>query len=584
MNRWIASIVAAVLAASAEAATVGESTRVCAVAGPPDVRAPGQEKLDFYGTDLGYNYVHDGKLEILFGDTWANPHAGPIGAVYPPEVEDATTAVDLAPLLDGLPPSPEKDGFMHLRQPLNVATAMVSFFAFPGRNDDSFASVDLEEYPDGDFVEGECAAGAGPLVFGTNEAGRTAGLDPGTPLELLKTPLAGFSNGTQEFAIFINAKPIGCRSDDDCSEGYECDRGLGYVGTYPEDVSGLTLPCVDGSATTCHDDTIVDPVFPLLQDIPALSSYLLGPTLPIPAGVPVPGTGLCVDPTSSVATTDAAGRVSSVVVRHKVGLRKANRREYAAPTEWITNRFLNLAATVDPSGEKVFLWGRPHFASLNAEGRSLHLYFATVDMPRADSSGSFAWSPQYFAGLDEAEEPIFSANPRNAVPLDLSGGAGDPHESHDVVNQLSVRWIEPLGKWVMFDGGGAATPGNNLSCSIVACNPLAIGNGAIRMRTADQPWGPWSPAQDVLVAGNPARPKEQYGPGGVLRHPDCQEPSCAPHSPGISFAPHEKGFLYAGTIIEPWTEAREGGAVDLFWLVSTWDPYSVWLMKTRIDP
>jgi hypothetical protein len=41
--------------------------------------------------------------------------------------------------------------------------------------------------------------------------------------------------------------------------------------------------------------------------------------------------------------------------------------------------------------------------------------------------------------------------------------------------------------------------------------------------------------------------------------------------------------LYAAAIIEPWTETREAGAVDLYWAVSTWDPYQVVLMKSRLE-
>jgi hypothetical protein len=27
-------------------------------------------------------------------------------------------------------------------------------------------------------------------------------------------------------------------------------------------------------------------------------------------------------------------------------------------------------------------------------------------------------------------------------------------EAHDIVDQMSVAWVEPLAKWVMFYGGG----------------------------------------------------------------------------------------------------------------------------------
>jgi hypothetical protein len=39
--------------------------------------------------------------------------------------------------------------------------------------------------------------------------------------------------------------------------------------------------------------------------------------------------------------------------------------------------------------------------------------------------------------------------------------------------------------------------------------------------------------------------------------------------------------MYAPEIIERWTTPR-ADAVDLYWHVSTWDPYEVVLMRTRL--
>ncbi len=127
---------------------------------------------------------------------------------------------------------------------------------------------------------------------------------------------------------------------------------------------------------------MVSPELPILRRVPALSSFLVALTVPVPAGVPVRGTGLCVDPTTSLATPDGAGRAASTVVRPQVGVRATNRSQYVS-SEWMTNRFLNLAAATvkdfdpnrpdgggndyetadgtNPSGEKVFLWGRAQF-------------------------------------------------------------------------------------------------------------------------------------------------------------------------------------------------------------------------------
>jgi hypothetical protein len=43
----------------------------------------------------------------------------------------------------------------------------------------------------------------------------------------------------------------------------------------------------------------------------------------------------------------------------------------------------------------------------------------------------------------------------------------------------------------------------------------------------------------------------------------------------------EHGFFYSANIIEQWTRPVNGG-VDIFWNASTWDPYRVVLLRTRI--
>lgn len=104
------------------------------------------------------------------------------------------------------------------------------------------------------------------------------------------------------------------------------------------------------------------------------------------------------------------------------------------------------------------------------------------------------------------------------------------------------------------------------------------------MRSADNPWGPWSPPQDVLVGGDPARnpPEQQFAPGGILHHPDCVQVGCADSTDWDGVNPREYGFLYGVNIIEQWTRPA-GSGVDLIWNVSTWDPYRVVLLRTRIN-
>ena len=43
------------------------------------------------------------------------------------------------------------------------------------------------------------------------------------------------------------------------------------------------------------------------------------------------------------------------------------------------------------------------------------------------------------------------------------------------------------------------------------------------------------------------------------------------------------GWLYGANIIEEWSRPA-GKGVDVIWIASTWDPYRVIMLRTRIKP
>ena len=504
----------------------------------PDNLSP--NRIEYYGTDLGFSYEHQGQLRFLFGDTWATEAYAPI----------------------------------------QKSTA--------GRFDDAFGTVDLSVYSDPSRI----TAGNIPLIKLGQNPGTTevSAINPGHAMDLGKTPMGGFSNGSREFGIFNVTKPKGCRVDADCGKGLTCDAGLGFLGAKYYDEERLTLPCVDGDAN-CNADTMVDST-----------------------GAAVAGSGLCTDRTSTAWATTAAGRIGAVAIVQRVGLRSlTDPRQYTDIQPWLTNKFVNVtvrtvndfvpekssrhvhqdykAAAGDGRDRRVFLWGRPGFIGVGANKRSLGLYFAYVDMP---AGPAFSWNPRYYTGSTPAGVPRFSPNQADAAPLDLdSTVAGiQPAEMHDIVNQISVAWIEHLHKWVMFYGGGLTNlPSPALPhCGVLElftgreCKDVVMGNGAVHMRTADDPWGPWTPPQDVIIGGDPAvAGSGLYGVGGVMHHPLCTAPGCATGSQTPFYHKDEYGFLYSANIIDPWVSPA-GAGVDVIWNASTWDPYRVVLFRTRIDP
>jgi hypothetical protein len=496
----------------------------------PDNEMP--HRILYYGTDLGWSYEHDGKIHFLFGDTWATE-------VYAP-IESATGS----------------------------------------KFDDSFGEIDLADWPD----PARITKSSIPRIRLGQHAGsaEAKAIDPGHAMDLGKTPMAGFSNGRHEFGVFNIGKGRVCRTHTDCSDGLACDTTLGYLGVPATAEEFLTLPCRDG-APGCNADTMIDA-----------------------AGTAIPGTGFCVDDTSSVGREPVSNLLTTMGLRTRIGTRDASDPgKYGHAHDWLTNKFMNVnvrtvqdfvpgraeqnyaPARDSGAGRRLFLWGRPGFVGVNAAGRNLGLYFAWMDLP---TGPDFSWKPKYYAGSENGI-PRFSEDQREAVPLDLDSSreGNQPEEIYDVVDQHSIAWVAPLSKWVMIYGGGMGKSYREglPVCGVLQlftgaeCTKVNVGNGAFRMRTADNPWGPWTPPQDVIVAGDPAEPKLQYGPGGALRHPACAQPDCAPHSDTPYYQQGEYGFFYAPNIIEQWTRPVAGG-VDILWNASTWDPYRVILLRTRI--
>jgi hypothetical protein len=531
------------MSAVSAAPTVGSTTVLGTVAGPGALKHPDNlspQIIAYYGTDLGLTYTHGTHIRFLFGDTWLNEQAA---AIEPPN----------------------------------------------GLHDDMFGSVDLNVYG----VSSSFTPLALPLIKLGQQANsvNALGMNPTHVMDIGKTPLGGFSSGSREFGMFTTTKPLGCRNDADCTAGtpgLTCDIGLGFSGAEYFTEKGITGGCLDTQ-------------FGCLKDTMANAN-----------GTPIPNTGFCRDTTSTSYKNTAAGRLNATAVKILVGIRNTtDARQYTSIKQVFTAKFQNASlasvqtfvpangsnnqdynpATGSGSSRRVFLWGRSAFVGVNATGRTAGLYFAYVDLPTGDS---FPWTINYFTGMSGAV-PLFSTNQANAVALDLNSTVAGTQttETYDVVNQMSIIWIDHLHKWVMFYGGGMSKLPKvpYFTCGVLEvftgpeCTQVVIGNGAIRMRTADSPWGPWAPPVDVIVGGVPsATPLQgQYVPGGVLRHPNCVGSTCAVHSNAPDYGSNEYGFLYGANLVQSWI-TEVGGSVDVVWNASTWDPYRVVLLRTRINP
>jgi hypothetical protein len=530
---------AALAPSIAYAQSIQSTTVLAPLAGPNYTPASGQSGIGFWGTDLGYTFKHNGNLRVLFGDT----HADDAGTLIGWGQDDAQGTISLAAFPNG-----------------NAVDAYIASHPAPA-GAPSWQSA------------------APPVTFRTNLFGTTAPmtvLRDGMPLDMaaFRAPTGAFSNAIDAaFGIFDRNVVTQCSGgfSPSCGGGLTCDRGMGSCFPFSGENS---IPCVIGTASCLC--------------------------------LPVSGGGMCQDRSSSLYNTTEPGRTMSIALRIEVANASPLIDEVYYSQPWSTNKLINSTVrTVDDfdpsrangvgnnynpangagvtSREKVFLWGRPSFVGANAASLSAKLYFAYVDMPRYAASGKFAWAPKYFTGLDANGRPQFSTSQSAAVALDLGFPGDATREKFDIVNQMAVSWVPSLNKWMMLYGGDL--PPNVVQFFLGTNAPLAVRDpqGAIHARFASQPWGPWSAPVSVFAGGDPAASPpvagSQYGANGVLFHPSCSASTCADDA---SPAHGDYGRLYGANIIDAWTTQRGPGAVDIYWNASTWNPYQVVLMRTRV--
>lgn len=539
--------------------------------------APARKAAGVVGTDLGWSFEHEGRLWVLFGDSWQADEDGKrdlgvkglaFGIIPYDAADDALGFVSLSDSEAGFPDGPSVEAYIRAHP---APADQPSWHAESPRLD--FARLNP--------ADAMSLAGPTRVVSGGNE------LESGPAL----TPFTGFSNAQSgersgAFGIFMQNVKLACRAGE-CDGGYTCEPKLGLClervnGILMTDPSATSQPCVIGSTarpTYCEECKPMDPQ--------------------------TEG-GLCVDTESSVYDESLRGKTVSVAHVHQVGNARREDPLKFDSQPWLNHRFYNLTARTvsdfdatrangvgndyrkangdDPEREGVFIWGRPNFAGVAAQERDAQLYLAWVDMPSYDRSGNFAWAPQYFAGLDQNGAPIFEPEEKRAQPLDLDAATAghQPTETIDIVGQMSLSWLPSLQRWVMFYGGGLGVAFGEMLISedLTEINRATV--GPIYVRYAEHPWGPWTAPTALFKPGDPQAATEQYRPGGILFSPSCNgAPGCAEFEKAW---PMEHGLFYGPDIIEPWTTEHSDGTADVYWHLSTWNPYQVVLMKTKLAP
>jgi hypothetical protein len=177
----------------------------------------------------------------------------------------------------------------------------------------------------------------------------------------------------------------------------------------------------------------------------------------------------------------------------------------------------------------VIIWGSGQY-------RQSDVYLAYVPSARiADPSAI-----RYFTGL-VGPEPYWSTNEADAVSLF--------NPSEPVVGELSVAYCQPLAQWLM----------------------LYNAPGEIHMRSAIDPWGPWSSQPTTIFQGERDRANGRY-----IHFPNADvfsdSPLVSSDSNGGPYGPYLIPRFFRG----------DQNRVSIVYTMSTWNPYQALLMQSDI--
>jgi Domain of unknown function (DUF4185) len=192
-----------------------------------------------------------------------------------------------------------------------------------------------------------------------------------------------------------------------------------------------------------------------------------------------------------------------------------------------------------PGGPFILVWGTGPYRRSDA-------YLSIVPAAQFESGKG----TRYFAGLDVGSAPIWSEKESDSRAIVQNGTMGD----------LSVTWCKDLGLWLMtYDSREPAPRGILFSYS----------------RT---PWGLWSEPQIIFNA-------VRDGAVGKFIHNPRANPDDGLAGPVIGKGQANPravhGGAYAPYVIERWTKVQ-GSELSIYYVLSTWNPYVVVLMKSRL--
>lgn len=591
---------------------LARSWGLCSLIGPRN-KSPG-----IYGTDLGFTArgPHDDKLTMQFGDTWVKPvdacqypsivsddFQAMLPATRPPEFTRGAPAQTAAQSCNLLEYAPEKAA-----DP--TSWARIRLFPSPQEHDDKqVLDTSMLRTPAAAFSDGEHMFS----IYYRHEPAYCA-RSAECPQEMqCSTERAQQDTPLGQCAALIklsdDAAPDYCRSTDDCLGGAACkplERGVCLA----QKPFSMVLPGVANSIVpTWYRD---DP-----RRAIARTMYIAAALFP--------------DKPSDYATVArfATNRFQNIAVRGVA---------HFDPDHPEKNDYR-------PGYHTLLVWGRASFSEYGgAQALPFLLYIPLAELRTEPEA--MRWQPRYFAGLDAQDKPTWSQHEADAQPIygtaaslvQASNGNAEKiawrEPEFDYVEWGSVSYVAALKRWVMLYGGDLPAflvldPKTGRTRDPVN---LQFAKGAIHMRSAAHPWGRshqattggWSSAEPILTRTMLAHylacgAHGEEGLQGCEKEGDPHSPldlaatlaGLATHTSPGKFADIASscvmgefaygvqnalsgdlvGRLYAPNIIDEWTEdltpperAKTGPhSVEIYWNVSTWNPYQVVLVKSRID-
>jgi hypothetical protein len=578
-----------------------QSWGLCSLIGPRN-RNPG-----VYGTDLGFTAHRrdDRALTMLFGDTWLRARNGCRFA------------------------SPVSDDFQALLPRQRPALFL------PGAPQHSAAaSCDLLDYP---FERADDASSWPRVRLFPSPAEHSDGAVMDT--SMLRTPAAVFSDAQHLFAIFSRGDPAYCARDAECPADMQCSaqpRAQGQIklGTCtnalqlaPDSPPSYCRDAADcGAGSRCepaaHGVCMATRPFRLHTNEGTVvpSWYHDDPRRGIARTLYIAAALWPERPSDyAVLARYSTNRFQNVAVRSVAyfDAEHPERNDYR------------------PGYHTLLVWGRTSFAEFAGAQALPFLFYIPLAEVLANPEVA-RWQPRYFAGYGDHAEPTWSQRESDAQPIygteaRILQADGEKiawrEPEFDYVEWSGVSFVAPLKRWLMLYGGDLPTlfvldPHTGKPRAPVH---LQFAAGAIHMRSAPHPWGElragseqgWSSPEPILTRQNVA-PYLGCGPHGDEIMPGCvqsgeEDTPLAPLSAAAGARPGELadkcpvgeldrqmqdaasgalgGRLYAPNIIDDWTQdvtpraraERGPHSAEIYWNVSTWSPYQVILVKSRIE-